>query len=56
MLIQTCISDALSKVEMTPGEEQGFEAWRRLARQYEPTSCLTRIDRLNLITHTLAAI
>ena len=44
--------DALAKVEATPGESQGFEAWRRLARQCMPTSRLTRIDRLNQITHT----
>ena len=43
--------DALRKVETTPGEAQGFEAWRRLARQYMPTSRLTRIDRLNALMH-----
>ena len=43
--------DALRKVETTAGEGQGFEAWRRLARQYMPTSRLTRIDRLNQLTH-----
>ena len=52
MLVQVCTSDALSKVETTPGEEQAFEAWHRLARMCEPSSHLTRIDRLNLITHT----
>ena len=46
------VGDALTKVETTPGESQGFEAWRRLARQYMPTSRLTRIDRLNNILHT----
>ena len=44
--------DALAKIETTPGESQGFEAWRRLARQFMPTSRLTRIDRLNNILHT----
>ena len=44
--------DALAKVETTPGEAQGFEAWRRFARQYMPISRLTRIDRFNLIMHT----
>ena len=44
-------AEALAKVEATPGEAQGFEAWRRLARQCMPTSRLTRIDRLNMITH-----
>ena len=43
--------DALRKAETTAGECQRFEAWRRLARQYMPTSRLTRIDRLNQITH-----
>ena len=43
--------DALRKVETAPGDGQGFEAWRRLARQYMPTSRLTRINRLNQITH-----
>ena len=52
LLIQICTGDALSKAETTPGKEQGFEAWRRLARQCEPTSRLTRIDRLNILTHT----
>lgn len=53
MFIQTCTSDAMTKVETTPGKEQGFEAWRRLARQCEPTSRLTRTDRPNLITVTV---
>ena len=44
-------AEALAKVEATPGEAQGFEAWRRLARQCMSTSRLTRIDRLNMITH-----
>ena len=52
LLIQSWIGEALTKIETTPGEEAGFEAWRRLARLCEPTSRLTRIDRLNQITHT----
>ena len=52
MLVQICTEDALTKIETTPGEEQGFEAWRRLARSCEPTPRLTRIDQLNLMTHT----
>ena len=51
LLSLVCSGDALRKVETTPGEAQGFEAWRRLARQYMPTSRLTRIDRLNQLTH-----
>ena len=42
MLIQTCTADALTKIETTPGEEQGFEEWRRLARQCEPTRRASR--------------
>ena len=49
LLVQVCTGDALSKVETTTGEEQGFEAWRRLARQYEPTSRLTKVAKLNSI-------
>ena len=52
MLAQVCTGDALTEVETTPGKEQGFEAWRRISRMCEPSSRLTRIDRLNLITHT----
>ena len=52
LLVQICSGEALTKIETTPGEEAGFEAWRRLARLCEPTSRLTRIDRLNMITHT----
>ena len=52
LLVQICTGEALTKIETTPGEEAGFEAWRRLARLCEPTSRLTRIDRLNMITHT----
>ena len=52
LLIQVCTGDALSKVETTAGDEQGFEAWRRLARQYEPTSRLTKIEKLNMLTNT----
>ena len=26
LLVQTCTGDALTKIETTPGEEQGFEA------------------------------
>ena len=51
-LVQICTGDALAKVETTAGEEQGFEAWRRLARQYEPTSRLTKIEKLNMLTNT----
>ena len=52
MLAQVCTGDAVTKVKTAPGEEQGFEAWRRLERMCEPSSRFTRIDRLNLITHT----
>ena len=52
LLVQVCTGDALSKVETTVGEEQGFEAWRRLARQYEPTSRLTKVEKLNSIMNT----
>ena len=51
LLILVTSGDALRKVETTPGEAQWVEAWRRLARQYMPTSRLTRIDRLNALTH-----
>ena len=51
LLSLVCTGKALRKVETTPGTAQGFEAWRRLARQYMPTSRLTRIDRLNQLTH-----
>ena len=51
LLSLVCSGEALRKVETTPGTAQGFEAWRRLARQYMPTSRLTRIDRLNQLTH-----
>ena len=51
MLVQICTGEALAKIETTQGEEAGFEAWRRLARLCEPSSRLTRIDRLNMITH-----
>ena len=52
MLMQVCTREALVKVQTTPGDEQGFEAWRRIARMCEPSSRLTRIDRLNMITNT----
>ena len=52
LLVQVCTGDALSKVETTAGDEQGFEAWRRLARQYEPTSRLTKVEKLNAIMNT----
>ena len=52
MLMTMCTHEALVKVQTTPGDEQGFEAWRRIARMCEPSSRLTRIDRLNQITHT----
>ena len=52
LLIQITSDQALLKVETTPGEDQGFESWRRIARQYDPSSRLTKIDRLNAITMT----
>ena len=55
MLVQVCTPNALSKFETTPGAEQGFEAWRRLAHMCELSSRLTHIDRMNLITHTSSA-
>ena len=52
LLVQITADQALLKVETTPGEDQGFESWRRIARQYDPSSRLTKIDRLNAITMT----
>ena len=52
MLAQVCTHEALTKVETTLGDEQGIAVWRRITRMCEPSSRLTRIDRLNLITHT----
>ena len=52
LLVQVCTGDALPKVETTAGDEQEFEAWRRLARQYEPTSRLTKVGKLNSIMNT----
>ena len=52
-LLCTITSDkALQKVETTVGDDPGFECWRRLARQNDPTSRFTKIDRLNAITQT----
>ena len=50
LLIGITASDVLLKVETTPGEDQGFESWRRLGRQYDPASCLTKIDKINART------
>ena len=52
MLSQVCTHEALTKVQITLGDEQVFEAWSRIARMCEPSSRLTRIDWVNLITHT----
>ena len=51
LLSLVCTGEALRKVETTPGTAQGFEAWRRLARQYMPTSRLTRTGRRSKISH-----
>ena len=52
LLITVTTDKALQKVEATVGEDPGFECWRRLARQYDPSSRFTKIDRLNAITQT----
>ena len=52
LLSAVCESDALLKIETTPGDDQGFEAWRRIARQFDPISKLTKIERLNQILNT----
>ena len=41
MLSQVYTHEALTKVQTTPGDEHGFEAWRRIARMCEPSSRLT---------------
>ena len=51
LLSLVCTGEALRKIDTTPGTAQRLEAWRRLARRYMPTSRLTRIDRLNQLTH-----
>ena len=50
LLVIITKQDALLKVECTHGEEQGFEAWRRLAHQHDPKGALSEIDRLNALT------
>ena len=52
LLITVTTDKALQKVETTVGDDPGFECWRRLARQNDPTSRFTKIDRLNNITQT----
>ena len=50
MLLTVTSEDALLKVENPPSHEHGSEAWRRLARHFDPTGAITEIDRLNTIT------
>ena len=50
LLVIITKQDALLKVECTHGDEQGFEAWRRLAHQHDPKGALSEIDRLNALT------
>ena len=50
LLVGITESEALSKVEGTPGEENGFEAFRRLTQYYDPLNQLNEVDRIAQMT------
>ena len=50
LLVGITSGDAQTKMHTTKGEEQGFEAWRRIKQMADPAGALNELDRLNGLT------
>ena len=47
LLLIICDGESQSIVENTKGDEQGFEAWRKVVRWFDPTNSLNEMDKVN---------
>ena len=47
LLMTITDGESQTMVENTPGEEPGFEAWRKVVRWFDPTNSLNEMDKVN---------
>ena len=49
MLLMITDGESQNIIENTKGEEQGFEAWRKLVRWFDPSNAMNEMDKVNLL-------